>query len=58
MLTVSVMLTRCLDDISKHIPPPVLAGVENQIRSLISEVLACNRIFYTPMPFAYMVHLR
>jgi hypothetical protein len=58
VLTITVMMTKSLDTIGKHVPAPVLAGLENQIRAMIADVLACNRIYYTPMPFAYIVHLR
>ncbi len=58
VLALSVLMTKSLDNIGKIIPGPVLAGLENQIRAMVADVLACNRIYYTPMPFAYIVHLR
>jgi predicted membrane chloride channel (bestrophin family) len=40
------------------VPPTLLAQLDNSIRGLLTDANACARIVTTPLPFAYIVHLR
>ncbi len=40
------------------LPPALANGLDGVIRGLSQDLNSCMRIFTTPMPFAYIVHLR
>jgi predicted membrane chloride channel (bestrophin family) len=40
------------------VPPALVAQLDNNIRGLLTDANACARIVTTPLPFAYIVHLR
>ena len=40
------------------VPPALVAQLDNNVRGLLTDANACARIVTTPLPFAYIVHLR
>ncbi|EIE19862.1 UPF0187-domain-containing protein [Coccomyxa subellipsoidea C-169] len=51
-------LTEITSTASKVLPPALANGLDGVIRGLSQDLNSCMRIFTTPMPFAYIVHLR
>jgi predicted membrane chloride channel (bestrophin family) len=52
------MITDAIDSVSDQLPGPILISTEAQLREMIADGQSCFRIVGTPMPFAYIVHLR
>ncbi len=52
------MITDLIDSVSDQLPLAVTINFEAQMSALIMDVQSCTRIVGTPMPFAYVVHLR
>jgi predicted membrane chloride channel (bestrophin family) len=40
------------------LPLAIANELDSVIRGLAQDLNSCMRIFFTPMPFAYIVHLR
>lgn len=59
-MAVAVQITRCLDEARRKglVNDFLYASVDNNVQILIDCVGACERIKKTPLPFAYVVHLR
>lgn len=59
-MTIAHQITRCLDEARREgrISDYLYASVDNNVQILIDCVGACERIKKTPLPFAYVVHLR
>ncbi len=57
-LAATRMLSSALRSAHKSVPPPILASLDRQQEGMISDAEGCYRIVSTPMPFAYIVHLR
>ncbi|BDA51165.1 UPF0187 protein YneE [Coccomyxa sp. Obi] len=55
---VILRLTEIANTASKVLPPALANGLDGVIRGLAQDLNSCMRIFTTPMPFAYIVHLR
>jgi predicted membrane chloride channel (bestrophin family) len=58
VLGIIIMLSKTVDAARRVVPVKVFEGMEVQIRSMTADALACQRINYTPMPMAYIVHMR
>ena len=59
-LQVALEMTACLKDAQKHglISDYVLVMLDQNIQQLVDFLGGCERIRKTPLPFAYVVHLR
>ncbi|KAK9902842.1 hypothetical protein WJX75_008328 [Coccomyxa subellipsoidea] len=55
---VILRLTEITNTASKVLPPAVANGLDGVVRGMAQDLNSCMRIFTTPMPFAYIVHLR
>lgn len=40
------------------VPPPIYSALDGNLKQLLTNLTAAHRIMSTPMPFAYIVHLR
>ncbi len=58
VLELTKRMTRALKQGSTKLPAPILASFDRQIEGMITDAAGCQRIVTTPMPFAYIVHLR
>jgi putative membrane protein len=59
-LAVATRLSRMIAENRLHgtFPERAVITIDNNIRSLVESIGACERIQDTPLPFAYVVHLR
>ncbi len=59
-LAISRQMTGCLDEARQRgaISEYVFVALDQNVQLLVDYLGACERIHRTPMPFAYMVHLR
>ena len=48
----------CAGMCAQVLPPAVANGLDGVVRGMAQDLNSCMRIFTTPMPFAYIVHLR
>lgn len=51
-------VTPCAGICAQVLPPAVANGLDGVVRGMAQDLNSCMRIFTTPMPFAYIVHLR
>jgi predicted membrane chloride channel (bestrophin family) len=58
VLATTRMLSVATREAHKGLPGPILASLDRQQEGMISDAEGCYRIVSTPMPFAYIVHLR
>ena len=54
----AVLLTDAASRAAGLVPSAALHSLERGLGELLLEAEACSRIVHTPMPFAYIMHLR